>query len=91
MEKGEERGSTLSTPFFFSFSPLSLSFRSLFSQKEDSRKTLSLYIEHDLPRATCGIPSLDILAWLKKIRPKWSLSGKTSACLGKFAPPESTM
>jgi hypothetical protein len=31
-----------------------------------------------------------MLAWLKKILPKCSLSGKTSACRGRFAPPEST-
>lgn len=32
----------------------------------------------------------DIRAWLKKIRPKWSRSGKTSSCIGRKAPPEST-
>jgi hypothetical protein len=32
----------------------------------------------------------DIRAWLKKMRPKCSLSGKTSACIGRNAPPEST-
>src|SRR5215203_1316647 len=31
-----------------------------------------------------------IRAWLKKMRPKWSRSGKTSACRGRNAPPEST-
>ena len=31
-----------------------------------------------------------MLAWLKKILPKWFLSGNTSACLGRLAPPEST-
>lgn len=40
---------------------------------------------------TCAIPSEDILAWLKKILPKWSLSGNTSACRGRLAPPESTV
>jgi hypothetical protein len=28
--------------------------------------------------------------WLKKMRPKWSLSGNTSAWRGRLAPPEST-
>ena len=32
----------------------------------------------------------DIVAWLKNIRPKCSLSGKTLSCLGRLAPPEST-
>ncbi len=36
------------------------------------------------------MPSEERRAWLKKMRPKWSLSGNTSACLGKLAPPEST-
>mmetsp|Transcript_31149 Transcript_31149/g.103068 ORF Transcript_31149/g.103068 Transcript_31149/m.103068 type:complete len:250 (-) Transcript_31149:519-1268(-) len=40
--------------------------------------------------ASCGTPAADILAWLKKMRPKCSLSGKTSACRGRLAPPEST-
>lgn len=40
---------------------------------------------------TCGMPSAESLAWLKNILPKWSLSGNTSACLGKLAPPESTV
>src|SRR5206468_3000488 len=39
---------------------------------------------------TCGIRSADIRAWLKKMRPKWSRSGNTSACSGRNAPPEST-
>src|SRR5215210_6917616 len=36
------------------------------------------------------MPSADIRAWLKKMRPKWSRSGKTSAWSGRKAPPEST-
>src|SRR5207244_120355 len=40
--------------------------------------------------ATCAIPCADIRAWLKKMRPKWSRSGNTSACSGRNAPPEST-
>jgi hypothetical protein len=40
--------------------------------------------------AICGIPCSDIVAWLKKIRPKCSRSGKTSSCSGRNAPPEST-
>ena len=31
-----------------------------------------------------------LLAWLKKMRPKWSRSGNTSSWLGRLAPPEST-
>ena len=31
-----------------------------------------------------------MLAWLKKMRPKWSASGNTSSWLGRCAPPEST-
>ena len=35
---------------------------------------------HDpITTAICAMPSDDICAWLKKIRPKWSRSGKTSA------------
>ena len=37
-----------------------------------------------------GILVRDRLAWLKKIRPKCSLSGNTSSCIGRNAPPEST-
>jgi hypothetical protein len=40
--------------------------------------------------AICGIPFADKRAWLKKMRPKWSRSGKTSSCNGRKAPPEST-
>ena len=36
------------------------------------------------------IPAALMLAWLKKIRPKWSRSGNTSSWLGRLAPPEST-
>jgi hypothetical protein len=32
----------------------------------------------ELPLFTCAIPEEDMVAWLKKIRPKWSRSGKTS-------------
>ena len=46
---------------------------------------------HDpITAASCGMPGADIVAWLKKIRPKCSRSGKTSSCSGKNAPPEST-
>mmetsp|Transcript_17240 Transcript_17240/g.49838 ORF Transcript_17240/g.49838 Transcript_17240/m.49838 type:complete len:219 (+) Transcript_17240:700-1356(+) len=38
----------------------------------------------------CGMPSEDMLAWLKKIRPKCIWSGNTSSCKGRNAPPEST-
>src|SRR5690606_6784472 len=31
----------------------------------------------------CGIPMDDILALLRKIRPKCSLSGKISSCIGR--------
>ena len=37
-----------------------------------------------------GICAADIVAWLKKIRPKCSRSGNTSSWRGKKAPPEST-
>ena len=47
-------------------------------------------VHEPITTAICGIPSADIRAWLKKIRPKWSRSGKTSACSGRYAPPEST-
>ena len=40
--------------------------------------------------AICGMPRADMVAWLKKMRPKCSRSGKTSSCLGRNAPPEST-
>lgn len=39
---------------------------------------------------TWGMPAALIVAWLKNVRPKCSLSGKTSAWRGKFAPPLST-
>ena len=47
-------------------------------------------VHEPITHATCGMPSADIRAWLKKIRPKWSRSGNTSSCLGRNAPPEST-
>ena len=47
-------------------------------------------VQEPITRAICGIPRADIVAWLKKIRPKCSRSGKTSSCLGRNAPPEST-
>ena len=40
--------------------------------------------------STEKMPAALIRAWLKKIRPKWSRSGNTSAWCGRFAPPEST-
>ena len=33
------------------------------------------------PRRSAAMPSADMLAWLKKIRPKWSRSGNTSSWL----------
>ena len=39
---------------------------------------------------SCGMPRADIVAWLKKIRPKCSRSGNTSSWSGRKAPPEST-
>ncbi len=47
-------------------------------------------VHEPMTAAICGIPAADICAWLKKMRPKWSRSGKTSACNGRKAPPEST-
>ena len=40
--------------------------------------------------ATCGMPLLESIAWFLNILPKWSLSGNTSSCMGRNAPPEST-
>jgi hypothetical protein len=46
---------------------------------------------HDpITHATWEIERSDIVAWLKKMRPKCSRSGKTSSCMGRKAPPEST-
>ena len=46
---------------------------------------------HDpITDAICGMPRAERFAWLKKIRPKCSRSGKTSSCNGRKAPPEST-
>ena len=47
-------------------------------------------VQEPITTAICGIPCADIRAWLKKIRPKWSRSGNTSAWSGRYAPPEST-
>ena len=47
-------------------------------------------VHEPITTAICGIPLADIRAWLKKMRPKWSRSGKTSSCRGRKAPPEST-
>ena len=47
-------------------------------------------VHEPMTTAICGMPRADICAWLKKIRPKWSRSGKTSAWRGRNAPPEST-
>lgn len=52
------------------------------------------YIWKDFEEENCtltwGIFFADIFAWLKNILPKCEISGNTSACLGKLAPPEST-
>ena len=47
-------------------------------------------VQEPITTAICGMPSADMRAWLKKMRPKCSRSGKTSACIGRNAPPEST-
>ncbi len=47
-------------------------------------------VHEPITAAICGTPAADIRAWLKKIRPKCSRSGKTSDCSGRNAPPEST-
>ncbi len=46
---------------------------------------------HDpMTAESCGMPAAESCAWLKKIRPKWLRSGKTSSWSGRNAPPEST-
>jgi hypothetical protein len=47
-------------------------------------------VHEPMTAAICGIPFADIRAWLKKMRPKCSRSGKTSSWSGRNAPPEST-
>jgi hypothetical protein len=47
-------------------------------------------VHEPITTAICGMPFADMRAWLKKIRPKCSRSGKTSSCRGRKAPPEST-
>ena len=47
-------------------------------------------VQEPMTAASCAMPSADMRAWLKKMRPKWSRSGKTSSCSGRKAPPEST-
>ena len=47
-------------------------------------------VHEPITTAICAIDSADICAWLKKMRPKCSLSGNTSDCSGRNAPPEST-
>ena len=47
-------------------------------------------VHEPITTAICGIRLADMRAWLKKMRPKWSRSGKTSAWSGRNAPPEST-
>ena len=47
-------------------------------------------VHEPITTAIWGMPSAESRAWLKKIRPKWSRSGKTSAWSGRNAPPEST-
>ena len=36
-------------------------------------------VHEPMTTATCGMPAADMLAWLKKMRPKWSRSGNTSS------------
>ena len=43
-----------------------------------------------IPQIACVMPFADICAWLKKMRPKCSRSGKTLSCSGRKPPPEST-
>ena len=47
-------------------------------------------VHEPMTTAICGMFFADMRAWLKKIRPKCSRSGKTSAWSGRNAPPEST-
>ena len=47
-------------------------------------------VDEPCTTAICGMPAADIRAWLKKMRPKCSRSGKTSSWFGRFAPPLST-
>ena len=47
-------------------------------------------VHEPMTQAICATPSALIRAWLKKMRPKCSRSGKISAWLGRLAPPEST-
>jgi hypothetical protein len=47
-------------------------------------------VHEPITAASWGIPRADIVAWLKKMRPKCSRSGKTSSWRGRKAPPEST-
>ena len=47
-------------------------------------------VQEPITDAIWGMPAAERFAWLKKMRPKWSRSGKTSSCSGRNAPPEST-
>ena len=47
-------------------------------------------VQEPITAAIWGMPLADMRAWLKKIRPKCSRSGKTSSWSGRNAPPEST-
>jgi hypothetical protein len=47
-------------------------------------------VQLPMTTAICAMPCALMLAWLKKMRPKWSRSGKTSSWFGRLAPPEST-
>ena len=47
-------------------------------------------VQEPITAAIWAIPAADRFAWLKKIRPKCSRSGKISSCSGRNAPPEST-
>ena len=40
-------------------------------------------VHEPITTAICGMPFADICAWLKKMRPKWSRSGKTSSWSGQ--------
>ena len=50
------------------------------SSSDIAARTAPPAVHDPITTAICGMPAADICAWLKKIRPKWSRSGKTSSC-----------